>query len=313
VLAYAAHAKGCSVLAVDIDKETLDRLKNAGFTAKYSDKFSKVSGKFDTIICNPPYLPQDKKVSDSTLYGGKKGYEYIIDIITQAKHYLESDGQLLFLISTLTKPTVVEKALLNEGYSWKIISRKKLFMEELLVYRAGLAIGEPATLLGRGKRSLVYSAGKRAVKVSTPERAAKEASLLKAVNKLGIGPRYYKREHDKLFIQRISGEPFNEYITRTKDIRAMKQLLQQARILDKAGIKKQELGRPGTNVLVTKTKRVVLLDFERSIYTNKPNNLTQAATYISKLLGINALDELSAYKRSYSEHDYKALLSKLFS
>ena len=42
-----------------------------------SDFFSNLAEeKFDTIICNPPYLPDDARLKDIALDGGPQGYEW---------------------------------------------------------------------------------------------------------------------------------------------------------------------------------------------------------------------------------------------
>jgi HemK-related putative methylase len=311
ILAQTAHDKGLSVTAVDIDRSVVRALANKPFTVFHSDRFSKVKGTFDTIVCNPPYLPADDAGEDARLYGGEKGYEYIVQVLTEAKLHLAVNGQFLFLISTLTKPAVVEKALLQEGYAWSIVAREKLFMEELLVYRATFRLGEPAQYIGKGKRSVVYRTAKSAVKCSTPLRATKEAQLLKKVNAAGIGPRLHKQVEDKLYMEYIAGEPFDIYIKRTDDISVYRKLLAQARTLDKIGIKKQELHRPGKNVLVTARKRVVLLDFERSIFTERPNNVTALGVWISRRRKKTAQTALAAYKRTYSDSAFRQVLKEL--
>lgn len=312
ILAQIAYDQGLPVLAVDRDRSVLAALKHKPFSVRYSDRFSAVHEKYDTIVCNPPYLPQDKHVQDSALYGGKKGYEYICALIAEAKQHLTLDGQFLFLISTLTKPSVVEKTLFEHGYAWTIVSREKLFMEELLVYRATLVLGEPALVAGKGKRSVVYRTRRGAVKVMDQDRVSKEAQLLRAVNKLGIGPRYKTHHGNQLVMMYIAGEPFNIFVERTGDVTVMRALWRQAKLLDDAGIKKKEFGRPGTNVLVTKQKKVVLLDFERSIYTKKPNNVTQLATYLSRVLHRDVKKELTIYKKTYSAAAFAALEHALF-
>ena len=59
ILALAAKVKGCNVLAVDIDKESVEYCKKKGINSFVSDLFENVSGKFDWIVFNPPYLPED--------------------------------------------------------------------------------------------------------------------------------------------------------------------------------------------------------------------------------------------------------------
>jgi release factor glutamine methyltransferase len=313
ILARTAQEKGLVVTAVDIDPAVVRALEHEPFSVVLSDRFSAVPGTYDTIICNPPYLPNDAEVHDAALYGGPKGYEYTVAFLTEAKHHLTPNGQLLFLISSLTKPSVVERTLRNEGYTWSIVAREKLFMEELLVYRATLAVQEPAVLAGKGKRSLVYRVGERAVKVTTSARAAKEAQLLRAVNAVGIGPQYISHTDALLTMQYIAGEPFDGYIARTNDVAVMRELLRQARILDTLGLKKQEFIRPGKNILVTADRNVVLLDFERSMYTDKPNNVTQLAIWLGRRLNTSLRAELEAYKQTYSETAFHAIELALFS
>lgn len=312
ILSEEAKNVGCKVLAVDIDSKVVLNLKKK-FRAKKSNMFSTVHGKFDTIICNPPYLPQEKDDDDVALYGGKKGYEYIVKLIEKAKNHLEQNGQFLFLISSLTKPSVVEKALVQNAYNFEIVAREKLFMEELFVYRATLAIGEPAVLLGKGARGIVYGTKKYAVKVTTSSRALKESKLLACANKVGVGPRFIRVSGDRLYMQKVSGIPFNEYVRKTRDIKVMRKLLTQARALDKIELEKKELSRPGANVLVTSTKKIVLLDFERSIFSPKPGNVTQVASFVSRMINRNIETELKAYKKSYTEKNYRALIYVLFS
>lgn len=313
ILADTAHEIGLEVTAVDIDPAVVAKLQSKPYAVLLSDRFSALAGKkFDTIICNPPYLPNDAagdERDDPRLYGGRKGYEYIAQVIREAKHHLATDGQFLFLISTLTKPAAVEKALRSEGYAWSVAAELPLFMEKLLVYRATLALGEPATLIGRGRRSLVYRVGDAAVKVSTPLRAEKEARMLRKVNEHGIGPRYVRHEDDRLYMELIEGEPFSDYVLRTKDAAVMRSLLEQVRVLDTIGLRKQELNRPGKNVLVTKEKRVVLLDFERSIFSENPGNVTQLAAWLAQVLQRDVQDILVCYKRK--EQNFEDLLRAL--
>lgn len=300
ILADRAHEKGLQVTAIDIDPSVVDRLKDRPYTVLRSDRFEQLGAqRFDTIICNPPYLPNDApddERADPRLYGGPKGYEYIVALIEQAKHHLTPNGQFLFLISTLTKPLVVEKALRQHGYSWTVVDELPLFMERLLVYRATLVLGEPAELVGRGRRSLVYRVRDTAVKVSTPQRASKEALLLRKVNAVGIGPRYEKHVGDQLWMEYVEGEPFNDHVQRTRDPVVMRSLLEQARALDELGLRKQELNRPGKNILVTPRGRVVMLDFERSIFQPRPGNVTQLAAWLALVLRRDCKDVLARYK-----------------
>lgn len=69
----------------------------------HSNLFSNLSGQYDFILTNPPYIdPALDRIEESVrtfepyvaLFGGRKGLEVITDIITQAPKHLAPGGQL---------------------------------------------------------------------------------------------------------------------------------------------------------------------------------------------------------------------------
>ena len=107
-IAAANNKNVKSVLAVDIQKETIEyckkHIKNKKIIFLVSDLFDNIRNKkFDTIIFNPPYLPQDLKVKDLTLEGGKKGYEVIEKFLNEVNNFLKTNGIILIVFSSLKK------------------------------------------------------------------------------------------------------------------------------------------------------------------------------------------------------------------
>ena len=134
-----------SVLAVDINpnaiKETKKRIKTSfpghylkSFKIKKSNLFSNIKEKFDFIAFNPPYVPSDK-IKWVDLDGGEKGREIIDLFVPLAKKHLTKKGFILLLISSLNDEKEVRSLLRKNNFSVKIVGRKKLFFEELLVLR----------------------------------------------------------------------------------------------------------------------------------------------------------------------------------
>jgi release factor glutamine methyltransferase len=131
-----------NIKAADIDENVVIYLKNIHINCIKSDLFSNlISEKFDLIIFNPPYLPEDKKEPiESRLQttAGKKGYELIIRFLEDSKNHLKNKGNILLLISSLSKPKVILKKAKELGYSYKLDNKKKIFFEELYVYQLSL-------------------------------------------------------------------------------------------------------------------------------------------------------------------------------
>ncbi|MFC1648809.1 HemK2/MTQ2 family protein methyltransferase [Nanoarchaeota archaeon] len=137
IQALAALKKAKSVLAVDVNQEALDELqKKANIPVKKSDLFKSILEKFDMIIFNPPYLPQDVEIEDQSIYGGKEGYEVLVEFLRQARQHLNQNGFILFLFSSLTNKKRIDKTLDGFDYTWSLLEEQKMDFESLYVYKA---------------------------------------------------------------------------------------------------------------------------------------------------------------------------------
>ncbi|MBI2671921.1 DUF2431 domain-containing protein [Candidatus Woesearchaeota archaeon] len=134
ILAKTALEKTKDVLAVDIDEESVEHCKKLGINTVKSDLFENVKGKFDLIIFNPPYLPDDKnKLKDDHFYiGGKKGNEILERFFSKAKEYLNKNGKILIVFSSLTPN--VEEIMEKDKFKFKKLKEKAFFYEKLYVY-----------------------------------------------------------------------------------------------------------------------------------------------------------------------------------
>jgi len=132
----AIKFKALSVLASDINEESINYAKSLGIEAIKSNLFLHIKSKFDLIIFNPPYLPQDEredKESQQVTTGGKKGDEIILKFLKQARNHLNPKGIILLLVSSLTPMKRINNILEKQKLKSKIIAEKKLFMESLYV------------------------------------------------------------------------------------------------------------------------------------------------------------------------------------
>lgn len=129
--AFNSGIKKQNIFSCDINPEAVKHCKNLGFNCIKSNLFSNIKGKFDLVVFNPPYLPDDKledKYSKLATTGGKKGSEIINKFLNQAKSHLEKNGKIIILTSSLTK----EINWLN--YKKRILKKQKIFFEELSVW-----------------------------------------------------------------------------------------------------------------------------------------------------------------------------------
>jgi release factor glutamine methyltransferase len=122
-----------NIFSSDIDKKSVSHCSSLGFNCVHSDLFENISEKYDLIIFNPPYLPEDSrepKSSKLATTGGKKGNEIILKFLENAKNYLKVDGKIFLITSSLAEDVNFEKL----GYNAKEIGCEKLFFERLCIW-----------------------------------------------------------------------------------------------------------------------------------------------------------------------------------
>jgi release factor glutamine methyltransferase len=133
----ALKAQALSVTASDINKETLKNIPTKIKTI-HSDLFQNIQGKFDLIIFNPPYLPfnpQEDKVSQQATTGGKKGDEILLKFLKQCTAHLNTNGEILIVLSSLTPRARILALLKKLDFQHEILETKSLFQETLEVWK----------------------------------------------------------------------------------------------------------------------------------------------------------------------------------
>ncbi len=345
-----------SVVAADINSEALKFAAAAAVKEGVKQKvefiksnlFDNVKEKFDTIIFNPPYLPQDKEIEDPAIYGGKHGYEILQKFIGGCSSRLNDNGIILIVFSSRTNKQKVDEAIEASCLEFEELEQKHLFFETLYAYlirksplllqlqKKGIS---GVTLFEKGNRGVLYKGsynGKTVVvKAKRKESAAvatiqNEINWLGKLNKDGIGPKllFFSKEKDWFAYEFVEGTFITDFISSCKEegkIRdVIKQLLQQCRKLDESKVNKEEMSRPQKHALIGKGGKLTLLDFERCRKTLRPKNVTQLCQFLShghanKLLRQKGMmidrERLLAaaqkYKNSQTEENFKRILSLL--
>jgi len=123
------------VVGTDINYEVL---KNQTYKTKNlicCNSSDALKAKFDLIVCNLPYLATDE-ILDIATDGGEEGLEIPLKIIKSAIPCLKTSGKFLFVTSSLSNYQELINATKKEGLTAKVIAKKKLFFEELIIIEA---------------------------------------------------------------------------------------------------------------------------------------------------------------------------------
>jgi len=128
-----------SVTSVDINPKAVKATKfnaqqnSVNIEVIESNMFEELQDrKFNSIVCNPPYLPPTDDYNDPELAlaveGGPTGSEFTVEFLSKAKNYLDKDGSIYLIISSKMK---------NFNVDWKrtVIHEEKYFFERLTLER----------------------------------------------------------------------------------------------------------------------------------------------------------------------------------
>lgn len=129
--AFKLGIKKNNILGVDINPEAVEHCKDLEFNSLVSDLFDSVNGKWDIVVFNPPYLPEDEMEPESSRVattGGEKGHEIIVRFLEQAEDYVTGDGRIFVVTSSLAANIDFDEL----GYNAEEIFSEKMFFEQLV-------------------------------------------------------------------------------------------------------------------------------------------------------------------------------------
>ena len=303
-IAAAQNKNVESVLAADLQKGVVEYcIKNIihpKIKFLHSDLFKNIKGEFDTIIFNPPYLPQELQLKDLTIEAGKKGYEVIESFLDQVNNFLNPEGIILMVFSSLTKKEKVEEFIKNNLLDFEELEKMHIFFEDIYVYLlrknqflTGLENKgiRNVKYLAKGHRGLLFTAiyknKKMVVKTKNPQskafgRMENEARWLKILNKRKIGPKLLLAEGNYFAYEYIDGDFIVDYLKKSGKShikKIIKKIFNQMLVLDKLKIDKEEMHHPLKHVIISKNNPY-LIDFERTHHVQSPKNVTQFCQFL---------------------------------
>lgn len=149
IIAIIAAKRASKVIATDINPHAIDcAVKNIITNKTYNvelrkgNLFEPVEGeKFDLILFNTPYLPSstDEKSDDeldAAWNGGLDGREVIDRFLEEVTDYLNPDGKVQMVQSSLSDNKKTLKKFEDLGFKASITACEKCFFEEIVVISA---------------------------------------------------------------------------------------------------------------------------------------------------------------------------------
>jgi release factor glutamine methyltransferase len=88
--------------------------------------------KFDFIVCNLPYLATDT-IIDIATDGGEEGFEIPKKIFDSVINNMAENGKFIFITSSLSNYQKLIEYAQKLGLKTRIMAKKKLFFEELIL------------------------------------------------------------------------------------------------------------------------------------------------------------------------------------
>ena len=130
-----------SLVATEINPHAVASAHTRGVAVVRTDLFAGLSGPFDLVLFNPPYLPTspEERIDDWLEYaldGGPTGRVVIERFIADVGRVLSPFGRILLLVSSLTDPDAVRELFARQGFVSFIVDNESLEGETLFVLRA---------------------------------------------------------------------------------------------------------------------------------------------------------------------------------
>lgn len=140
-VAAAVQDRAASLIATDINPHAVASARARGVAMVRTDLFAGLSGPFDLVLFNPPYLPTlpEERLDDWLEYaldGGPTGRAVIERFVTDIGRVLSPFGRILLLVSSLTNPDAVRGLFARQGFVSFIVDTESLEGETLFVLRA---------------------------------------------------------------------------------------------------------------------------------------------------------------------------------
>lgn len=144
ILAVTAARQGASVTAADINPRAVATVRqrarqdDLSIDAVRSDLFAAVSGTYDVIVFNPPYVPAARTgdVTDAAWASGSDGRAVLDRFIRAVGDALAAGGRVLLLQSSRNDVSRTRDALQREGFTTAVAAEEELHFETLAVLAA---------------------------------------------------------------------------------------------------------------------------------------------------------------------------------
>lgn len=135
IIGKKANELGAEVTVADIDGEAVEYMENNlpnEIDTVETDLFQNISGKFDFIVFNPPYLSGDRENEKDALVGGEKGIKVTGRFLDNIEDYLTNSGVAYLIASSDSEVNELKKK-----YNLVEVGSKKLWFETLYILKTG--------------------------------------------------------------------------------------------------------------------------------------------------------------------------------
>ncbi len=143
LIALHAARLGARVTAADVNPNAVQCARrnaarnNIRLEVVQSDLFERISGVFDVVAFNPPYLSGTASSTswvEKAWAGGEEGSEMAVRFLEQAWRHLAPGGRIYMVLSSVGGLMSPLKAA-KQRYESEMLEEKHLFFESIYIYR----------------------------------------------------------------------------------------------------------------------------------------------------------------------------------
>ncbi len=140
-LSVFAASKGAVVTASDINPRAIEntnhnaRLNNVQVNTVQSDLFQAISDKFDLIMINPPYYPNNPRTELEVALMCGENFEYFTKLFSQLRNHITANGKVYMILSEDCDISRIRDEAKKSGYGLDQKLIKRVGLEDNFIFR----------------------------------------------------------------------------------------------------------------------------------------------------------------------------------
>ena len=136
LISIVAAKAGGLITASDLSRTAIQNTKRNALRNEviietvHSDLFDNIHGRFDVIIINPPYYPNDATDEPMLAWNCGRNFEYFVKLFSQLSNHISANSRVLMVLTKGCDRSSIFRIASNAGFKFELIAEKNVLFDE---------------------------------------------------------------------------------------------------------------------------------------------------------------------------------------